>query len=128
MAVKAGEQAQALRAARSLAQTLRATRVIQAYLAAEQGFRTNSEVERLRGALTDAYQAYLAAERDGHATVEQIHDVRRRQAALQAHPAVLEFVQHREAGGLFLQRVNGEISALLGLDFGATVGPAGGAC
>lgn len=60
--------------------------------------------------------------------MEQIHEVRRRQAELQAHPVVQGFQQSRDAGGLFLQRINQEISALLGLDFGATVGPVGGAC
>lgn len=115
-------------AARALAEALKHSEVIQAHLAAEQRFRTHLEVERVREGLIAAYQAYEQAERAGTATVEHVQEVRHRQQLLQAHPAVAEYVRKREAGGLFLQRVNEEISRLLGIDFGATAGPAGGAC
>jgi cell fate (sporulation/competence/biofilm development) regulator YlbF (YheA/YmcA/DUF963 family) len=128
MTVEARAQVPVLQDARSLAQTLRATHAIQAYLEAEERFRTSPEVERLRSALNESYRIYEQAESAGQATVEHIQDVRRRQAELQAHPAVAEFIERRDAAGLFLQRINQEISALLGLDFGATAGPAGGAC
>lgn len=128
MTVDARLQLPALRDARSLAQTLRATQAVQAYLVAEERFRTSPEVESLRSALTESYRIYEQAEGAGRATVKHIREVRRRQAALQAHAAVAEFVRRRDEAGLVLQRVNQEISALLGVDFGAAVRPAGGAC
>jgi cell fate (sporulation/competence/biofilm development) regulator YlbF (YheA/YmcA/DUF963 family) len=118
----------AVEAARALADALRRTEAIQAYLAAEQRFQTDPDVGRVREGLLAAYQAYEQAERAGTATVKHIQEVRRRQEALQSHPTVAEYVRTREAGGLLLQRVNEEVSGLLGIDFGATVRPAGGAC
>jgi cell fate (sporulation/competence/biofilm development) regulator YlbF (YheA/YmcA/DUF963 family) len=118
----------AVEAAQALADALRHTEVIQAYLVAERRFQTDPDVGRVREGLLAAYQAYEQAERAGTATIEHIQEVRRRQQALQAHPTVGEYARAREAGGLFLQRVNEEISSLLGIDFGATAGPAGGAC
>lgn len=128
MGMETTTRASVVEAARALADALEHTEVVHAYLAAEQRFHADPEIGSLRERLNAAYRAYEQAERAGRATVEHIQDVRRRQHALQTHPAVVEYVRAREAGGLFLQRVNGEISSLLGVDFGATVGPAGGAC
>lgn len=128
MVIEAGGSTRVVEAARALAQVLRRTEVIQAYLAAERRFRADPDVERARERLVAAYQTYEQAERAGTAAVEDIQEVRRRQEALQTHPTVVEYVRAREAAGLFLQRINEEISSLLGVDFGATAGPAGGAC
>lgn len=128
MRIEATATMSAVEAARALADALRRTEAIQAYLAAEQRFQTDPDVGRVREGLLAAYQVYEQAERAGTATIEHIQEVRRRQQALQAHPTVGEYTRAREAGGLFLQRVNEEVSSLLGIDFGATAGPAGGAC
>lgn len=128
MGIEITTRTSVVEAAQALAQALKQTEVIQAYRAAEQRFQTDPDVGRLREGLIAAYQAYEQSEQAGTATVEHINEVRRRQAALQSHPAVAEYVRTREASGLFLQRINEEISGLLGIDFGATAGPAGGAC
>lgn len=128
MGIETTTRTSVVEAARALAEALRHTGVIQAYLAAEQRFRADPEVGGVRERLIAAYQAYEQAERAGTATVEHVQEVRGWQQALQAHPTVVEYARTREAGGLFLQGVNEEISSLLGIDFGATAGPAGGAC
>lgn len=68
------------------------------------------------------------AQQDRTLREEQVREVREAQARFQRQILVQEFSQARDAAGLFLQKTNRVISEILGLDFGQTAGPAGGAC
>lgn len=107
---------------------LKATLVVQRFVAAEQCFRTDAEVQRILEDLQSKMQAFREAQQGGTLREEQVREVREAQARFYDHPAAQEFLQARDAVGTFLQETNRVISETLGLDFGQTVGPAGGAC
>ena len=85
-----------------------------------------------RSALVETFQrragAFQRAQQAGDARPGQVREIRTAQARVQAHPRVRELVEAREAVGRFLQETNLVISDVLGVDFGQTAGPAGGAC
>lgn len=107
---------------------LKAMPVVQHFAAAEQRFRTDPEVQRILGDLQKKVEIFQRAQEAGTLRTDKVRAVREAQARFQGHPLVQEFFQAREAAGLFLQETNRVISGILGLDFGQTVGPAGGAC
>lgn len=117
-----------LERAREFVAALKATPVVQHLIAAEQRFRTDPEVQRILGELQRKVDTFQRAQEAGTLRAEQIRAVREAQARFQQHPLVQEFFGAREAAGLFLQETNRVISEILGLDFGQTVGSAGGAC
>lgn len=111
-----------------LVAALKTTLVVQRFVTAEQRFRTNPEVQRILEDLQSKMQAFQRAQQDGTLREEQVRDVREAQVRFYDHPMVREFFEAREAVGLFLQETNRVISEILGLDFGQTVGAAGGVC
>jgi cell fate (sporulation/competence/biofilm development) regulator YlbF (YheA/YmcA/DUF963 family) len=105
-------------------EALRATPAVQRFAEASRRFEADQEVQSLMGTL----QRFQRAQQTGEVLGTRFQDVRNAQARLQNHPVVQEFLAARDAVGALLQETNLVISEILGLDFGQTVGPAGGAC
>lgn len=113
---------------RDLADALRATPTIAAYRQAEARFRSDPQLRLLREEFERVAQTFREAQARSTVTQAQVRQVREVQTRLQRHPLVQEFLAARDAAGRLLQEVNRAMSEVLGLDVGATVGPAGGAC
>jgi cell fate (sporulation/competence/biofilm development) regulator YlbF (YheA/YmcA/DUF963 family) len=113
---------------REFVAALKATPAVERYAVLQARFRTDPEVQKILEVLQTKVDAFQRAQQDGTLREGQIREVREVQARFQAHPLVQEFFQARDAAGTFLQETNRVISEILGLDFGQTVGPAGGAC
>jgi cell fate (sporulation/competence/biofilm development) regulator YlbF (YheA/YmcA/DUF963 family) len=123
-----GDRSPVLERTREFVTALKATPSVQHFVAAQHRFQTDAEVRQIMADLQRKTDAFQEAQQDGTLREEQIQDVRAAQARFQRHPLVREFVQARDAAGVFLQETNHVISEILGLDFGQTAGPAGGAC
>lgn len=119
---------QILAMTRDLADALRATPTIAAYRQAEERCRSDTQLGLLREEFERVARAFRQAEARGTLTQGQVRQAREVQARLQQHPLVQEFLTARDEAGRLLQMVNRAMSEVLGLDVGATVGPAGGAC
>lgn len=113
---------------REFVTALKATPSIQRFVVAQRRFQTDPGVQRLLADVQREAQTFQRAQQDGTLQEEQIQQVRDAQARFYDHPVAQEFLQARDAAGTFLQETNRVISEILGLDFGQTVGPAGGAC
>lgn len=113
---------------REFVTALKATPSIQRFVVAQRRFQTDPGVQRLLADVQREAQTFQRAQQDGTLQEEQIQQVRDAQARFYDHPVAQEFLQARDAAGTFLQETNRVVSEILGLDFGQTVGPAGGAC
>ncbi len=113
---------------REFVAALQATPSVQRFVAAQRRFQTDPGIQRLLAEAKRKAQSFQRAQQDGTLREEQIQAVREAQARFYEHPLAQEFLQARDAAGTFLQETNRVISAILGLDFGQTAGPAGGAC
>lgn len=107
---------------------LQGTPVFQRFSDALSRFETDSDVQRLLADFQRQAKALQRAQQQGTAKSDQVQAIRHAQTRVQAHPIVREFVEAQQALGLFLQETNAVISEILGMDFGQTAGPAGGAC
>ena len=101
---------------------------VQRFMLAQRQFQTDPGVQRLLVDVQRKAETFQRAQQDGTLRPEQIQEVREAQARFYNHPLAQEFLQARDGAGTFLQETNRVISEILGLDFGQTVGPAGGAC
>ncbi len=113
---------------REFVTALKATPSIQRFVVAQRRFQTDPGVQRLLADVQRKAETFQRAQQDGTLREEQIREVREAQARFYDHPVAQEFLQARDGAGAFLQETNRVISEILGLDFGQTVGPAGGAC
>lgn len=104
------------------------TAVFQRFSDALRGFETDADVQRLLDDFQRQAEAFQRAQQQGTAKAEQVQAIRQAQTRVQAHALVREFAEAQQALGLFLQETNAVISETLGMDFGQTAGPAGGAC
>ncbi len=107
---------------------LKSTPLVSHYVAAERQFRTDPGVQTLLDELRRRAQEFQRGQEEGTLQREQIEELRDRQALFQTHPIVQDFQDSRQAVGLLFQETNAIISKILGIDFGQTAGPAGGAC
>lgn len=105
-------------------EALKATAVVRRFNEAARQFEADQEVQSLMGTL----QRFQRAQQAGGLSSSELQGVRNAQARFANHPVVQEFLGARDAIGAFLQDTNRVISEVLGLDFGQTAGPAGGAC
>lgn len=103
---------------------LESTRVVRRFKEAARRFEEDQEVQ----SLVQTFRRFQQAQQNGGVLGNELRDVRDAQARIQKHRVVQEFLESREAAGEFLQKTNGAISEVLGVDFGRTAGPAGGAC
>ncbi len=110
---------------RDLVEALRATGVIERLRTAEERFSADTELRRLQAGLRWTHEKLQEAERAGRHDPRLFQEVRQSQAQLQKHPLVIEFVAaHKEAEEL-LRATNQEMTAVLGVDVGASAGRAG---
>ena len=105
-------------------ESLKATSVVRRFGEASRRFETDQEVQSLMGTL----RRFQQAQQTGGVLTAELVGVRDAQARLQNHRVVQEFLAAREAVGKFLQETNQAVSEVIGIDFGQTAGPAGGAC
>lgn len=113
-----------LRRTEEFVQALKSTPVVLHFNGAARRFKADLEVQSLMATL----QRFQQAQQNGGVTSAELKDVRDAQMRIRNHPVVQEFLAARDAVGAFLQETNQAISEVLGLDFGQTAGPAGGAC
>lgn len=113
---------------REFVTALKATPSVQRFVVAQHRFQTDPGVQRILADVQRKAETFQRAQQDGTLREEHIQEVREAQAQFYDHPLAQEFLQARDGAGTFLQETNRVISEILGLDFGQTVGPAGGAC
>ena len=117
-----------MRSADEFIGALRATPTVRRFIQAQRRFDTDPDVQALIATLQRRADAFRGAQQAGNVGATQVREVREAQAQIQRHPVVQEFASAQEAVGAFLQETNRVISDTLGMDFGQTAGPAGGAC
>lgn len=105
-------------------EALKATPVVRRFDEAARRFEGDPEVQSLMGIL----RRFQQAQQKGGLIATELADVQGAQMRIRNHPVVQEFLAARDAVGELLQETNRAISEVLGLDFGQTAGPAGGAC
>ncbi len=113
---------------REFVTALKATPSVQRFVVAQHRFQADPGIQRLLADVQRKAQTFQRAQQDGTLREEQIQQIREAQARFYDHPLALEYLQARDGAGVFLQETNRVISEILGLDFGQTAGPAGGAC
>ena len=105
-------------------QSLKATPVVQRFNEAARRFKTDQEVQ----SLMETLRRFQLAQQTGGVSATELKDVRDAQMRIRTHRVVQEFLAARDTVGTFLQETNRAISEVMGIDFGQTAGPAGGAC
>jgi cell fate (sporulation/competence/biofilm development) regulator YlbF (YheA/YmcA/DUF963 family) len=105
-------------------EALKVTPVVLRFSEAARQFEADQEVQSLMGTL----QRFQRALQAGRLSSSELLELRDAQTRFGNHRVVGEFFAARDAVGAFLQKTNLVISEVLGLDFGQTAGPAGGAC
>lgn len=121
-------RARVMRQTEAFVSALRAAPVTQRFADARRRFETDANVQVLLERYQREADAFQHAQQHGDADAAHVRAIREAQARVQAHPVVREFVEAQEALGTFLLETNAAISETLGMDFGQTAGPAGGAC
>lgn len=110
---------------RELVEALRAAPEMVRFRAAEEQFRTDAELDRMRLGLRFSFQNLQRMDREGRHDPRLFQEVRETQARLLRHPLVVEFSTARAAAQDLLREANGAMTAILGVDVGATGGRAG---
>lgn len=118
------EREKVLRCTDEFIEALKAAPAIRRFAEASCRFEADREVQ----SLMETLQRFQRAQQTGEVLSAGLQDVRDAQARFRNHLVVQEFLAARDAVGAFLQETNLVISEVLGLDFGQTAGPAGGAC
>lgn len=121
-------QARVLQAADALGAALKNTEIVQHFTTVEQSFRTDPGIQGMLKTLRHKAEKFQLAERTGGLSEQQLQEFREMQSRFQAHPLLRNFQEARDAAGFLLKETNSIISQILGIDFGRTAGPAGGAC
>ncbi len=109
-------------------EALKGTPVVRHYTAAEQQFRTDPRVQEMLAELRKKAEHFQRSQVEGTMRREEIQELRELQTLFQAHPFVQNIQLARDAVGLLFQETNAIMSKVLGIDFGQTAGPGGGAC
>ncbi len=112
----------------TLVEALRSAPPIAAFIGAQGRFQSDAELKPLRAELQESFDAFQRANVSGAARQAMLIGVRERQARVQAHPLVQEYLSTKGAADAFLRQINGEISAILGLDLADAGRPTGGCC
>lgn len=120
--------AEVMNCTQAFVDALKSTPLVRHYQAAEQKFRADPGVQKLLAELRKKVEAFQRGREEGTASQEDIQELRDMQKQFQAHPSVQDFQEALQAVGLLFQETNEIISKVLGVDFGQTAGPAGGAC
>jgi cell fate (sporulation/competence/biofilm development) regulator YlbF (YheA/YmcA/DUF963 family) len=120
--------AEVMKCAQAFVDALKNTPLVHHYSAAERQFRTDPGVQKFLAALREKARAFQRSQEEGTLRQEHIQELREMQAQFQAHPFVQNFQDARQSVGLLFQETNAIMSKILGIDFGQTAGPAGGAC
>jgi cell fate (sporulation/competence/biofilm development) regulator YlbF (YheA/YmcA/DUF963 family) len=107
------------RAAEELINDLLATEVVQAYQQAYNTYTSDPEAAYLIERFNTAQDEARTLQSNGGLTNEKIDQLRKMQAEIQAHPAIMQFVLSRQAAVQFLREINAEISQELDIDFAA---------
>lgn len=124
---KAGDGREALaERVLELVEALRAAPAIERFRAAEERFRSDAELGSMQAGLRRSHEQLRIAERERRHDPRLFQEVRDTQTRLQRHPLVVEFVAARQEAQDLLRRANEEMTAVLGVDLGASVGSAGG--
>lgn len=122
------ESADVMKCAQALIDALKSAPLVRHYRAAERQFRSDPGVQKLLAELRTRAEAFRRGQEEGTVRREHIEELRDRQTLFQTHPIVQDFQDARQAVGLLFQEANAIMSKILGIDFGQTAGPAGGAC
>lgn len=111
---------------RELVAALQGAPAIERFRAAEERFRTDAELGRMQAGLRWNHERLQQAEREKRHDPRLFQELRDTQARIQRHPLVVEFVAARNEAQDLLRMVNQEMTEVLGVDIGGSVGRAGG--
>lgn len=108
--------------------SLKAAPAITSFLDVQRRFQEDAELTRLRRELQAAADAFQRMPPAGAAAKSALADLRARQAGVQAHPLVQQYVTAKNLADTLLKQVNAIISAQVGVDVAGAAAPAGGCC
>jgi cell fate (sporulation/competence/biofilm development) regulator YlbF (YheA/YmcA/DUF963 family) len=108
-----------------LVEVLRADPSIGRFRAAEERLRADAELVRMQAGLRWSHEKLQRAASEKRHDARLFQEVRETQARLQRHPLVVEFVTARRAAEELLRETNAAMTAVLGVDIGASAGRAG---
>ncbi len=111
-----------------LVEALKSAPAIAAFIGAQGRFQSDAELTRQRAELQASFDAFQRANVSGAARQAMLSQVRERQARVQAHPLVQEYLSTKSAAEAFLRQINVAISSIVGLDLADAGRPAGGCC
>jgi cell fate (sporulation/competence/biofilm development) regulator YlbF (YheA/YmcA/DUF963 family) len=106
-------------AAEELVNNLLATEVVQAYQQAYNNYTSDPEAASLIDRFNKAQEDARTLQSNGGLTNEKIEHLRKMQAEIQGHPAIMQFSLARQTAVQFLREINSEISQELNIDFAA---------
>jgi cell fate (sporulation/competence/biofilm development) regulator YlbF (YheA/YmcA/DUF963 family) len=106
-------------AAQDLVDNLLSTEVVQAYQQAYNTYTSNPEAASLIERFNQAQEEARTLQTNGGLTNKKIDELRKMQAEIQGHPAIMQFALARQAAVQFLREINADISQELNIDFAA---------
>ncbi len=111
-----------------LVEALKSAPSIAAFRDADARFQADDDLRRLRTDLQASGERFQRARETGAAAQALLTEVREKQARVQSHPLVREYVTTKAAAEAFLKRINRAMSSIVGLDVADAGRPAGGCC
>jgi len=112
----------------TLIEALKTAPAIAAFIGAETRFQSDAELTRMRAELQTSFEAFQRANATGAAKQAMLTQVRERQARVQAHPLVKEYLTTKSEAEALLRKINDVISSIVGLDLADAGRPSGGCC
>jgi cell fate (sporulation/competence/biofilm development) regulator YlbF (YheA/YmcA/DUF963 family) len=106
----------------SLGENLMAAEPLVRYRLAAEELDHNTEARSLLVSLNEAQSTMQQRQANGQVTQEDIDGLRDIQERVRANATIMNFARAQQSAILFLREVNGEISQLLGQDFGSLAG------
>lgn len=113
---------------RDLVEALTITPAIADFRNAERRFQADADLRLLRTELQASGERLQRARETGAAAQALLTEVREKQARVQSHPLVRDYVATKAAAETFVKGVNRAMSSIVGLDVADAGRPAGGCC
>jgi len=114
--------------AREFGRAIRQSPEMESYERSRAAMNSDGEVQALLAELALRRQQYVARQKEGQLTLEDLSSLRRAQQEFQSHPKVKAARDDWQKVTTLIREANELVSAVLELDFGALCAPEWGGC
>lgn len=114
--------------AREFGRAIRESPEMEHYERSRAAMNSDREVQALLAELNARHQQYVARQKEGQLTLEDLSGLRRAQQEFQSHPRVKAAREDWQKVADLIREANELVSAALGLDFGALCAPERDSC